>query len=234
MFEWDEPRLYKFLWFCSTIFDWRDPMHHLWSKRTSFWSLPEAVYILYSLWALWPLFQHLHHFTTKSPRQRRHQHDSATLSSAYSVSTLRHSQVTSVVPSPAWLVNNITPRVMSPWQHHCLHDSVVTPHHGQVASATPSLAWLKGLMRTSSTSHPTWRFTNNQALGLEEYHSNWKHDLGTHLSTSLTMTWGESIITTILWDTSSNQLSHIYNSIFFRVNTYALLYFQLVNILPLV
>jgi hypothetical protein len=32
-------------------------------------------------------------------------------------------------------------------------------------------------------------------------------------------------------DTSSNQLSHIHNSIFFRINTYVLFYFQLVNLL---
>jgi hypothetical protein len=35
----------------------------------------------------------------------------------------------------------------------------------------------------------------------------------------------------MLWDASSNQLSHIHHNIFFRVNTYVLLYFQLVNIL---
>jgi hypothetical protein len=31
--EWDKTWLYGFLWFCSTIHDWKNPMHHLWKKR---------------------------------------------------------------------------------------------------------------------------------------------------------------------------------------------------------
>jgi hypothetical protein len=86
--------------------------------------------------------QHRHHTMTKSPQQRRHQHDSTL--------TSRRGHVASAAPSPAWLDNAVTNmtwylhRAMakSPRQCHHQHDLASTSRHGQVASAVPSLAWL--------------------------------------------------------------------------------------------
>jgi hypothetical protein len=104
--------------------------------------------------------------------------------------------------APVWLNNDIAPRPMLPRRHRHQH-------------------WLRGLTQTSPTSHPT--------LELEEYHSNQQPDSGTCLLTSPTLTRGERVITTMLWDTSPNQLSHFLSCILSWVNIS--IYFQLVNIL---
>jgi hypothetical protein len=80
-------------------------------------------------------------------------------------------------------------------------------------------------MRTSPTSHPIYRFTIDPALGLKEYHSNRQRGSGTVLPTSPTSTRGERVITTMLWDISSNQLSHFISCIFFGVNVSYSIYF---------
>jgi hypothetical protein len=67
---------------------------------------------------------------------------------------------------------------------------------------------------TFSTSNPTRRFIIDQTLELEEYHSNRQSDLGTLLPSSPTSTRDKRVVTIMLWDTSSNQVSHIHNSIF--------------------
>jgi hypothetical protein len=86
-------------------------------------------------------------------------------------------------------------------------------------------------MQTSPTNHPTQRFTTDQALGLKEYHSNRQPDSDTRQLTSLTLTQGKHVVSTMLLDTSPNQLSRFLSCIFFRVNVFISIYFQLVNIL---
>jgi hypothetical protein len=84
--------------------------------------------------------------------------------------------------------------------------------------------------RTSLTSSPAWRFTTRLGGGgLEESYSNRQPDSGTLLPILLTSTRSERVITTMIWDTSSNQLSHFLSYILSRVNIS--IYFQLVNIL---
>jgi hypothetical protein len=92
-------------------------------------------------------------------------------------------------------------------------------------SASSSSAGLWDSVRTFPTSNPTQRFIIDQALELEEYHSNRQSDLGTLLPSSPTSTRDKRVVTIMLWDTSSNQISHIHNNIYFSVNTYVLLYF---------
>jgi hypothetical protein len=140
-----------------------------------------------------------HRSTPKSPRQRRCQQELA-------------------MPSPTWLSiyiaswpSRLSSTVGSRTQHH-RHQ-----HHSG------------GLMFASPTSNPAQGFTVDQALRHEEYHSDQRPDSGTHLPTSLTSTRGERAISSILWDTSPNQLSHFLRCILFWVNTS--IYFQLVNIL---
>jgi hypothetical protein len=136
--------------------------------------------------------------------------------------------VASAAPSPARPGNDITPWLTSTQQRHGQHR--LGSATANIAAAVMSPAGVEGLARTSLTSNLTQRFTTDQSRRLQEYFFNWWPDSGTLLPTSPTSTRGEHIITTMLWETSSNQLSHIYNSIFFRVNTYVLLYFQLINI----
>jgi hypothetical protein len=149
--------------------------------------------------------RHRHCAAAKLPRQRHHQHDSAP--------TLRHGQVTSAAPSPAWLGGHITPWPTSPRQWRHQHDS------GAWRLLTRLAVRLGG--------SPPIRLE-----GLDEYHSNRQLDSGTFSTTSSTTTLGECVVTTMLWDTLLKQLSHFLSCILFRVNIS--IYFQLVNILPLV
>jgi hypothetical protein len=180
-------------------------------------------------------------------RQCHRQHDSMSISC--------RDQVSSVTPSQAWLDNITMPWPTSPCQHYHQHDSELTSCHGQVAlspawlgmyimlqpsrrgivtanigSAAPSPAWLGDLMRTFPMSNLTQRFTT-RALGLKKCHSKRRSNSDTLLPTSLTLTWGERVITTMLSDTSLNQLSHLLSYIFFRVNASISIYCRLVNIL---
>jgi hypothetical protein len=82
---------------------------------------------------------------------------------------------------------------------------------------------------TFSSSNLTQRFTADQAQGHEEYHSNQLLNSGALLPISLTSTRGERVVTTMIWDTSPNQLSHFLSCILFLVNIS--IYFQLVNII---
>jgi hypothetical protein len=130
-----------------------------------------------------------------------------------------------------------TPDLVAPWpmssqQHHRQQDSTAMSRYDQcrlssvtvnVASAAPSSTWLRGLSHTSLTNNLPQRFTADQALGHEEYHSNWQPDSGALLSTSLAWTRGERIITVMIWDTSPNQLSHFLSCILFWVNMFDLL-----------
>jgi hypothetical protein len=120
----------------------------------------------------------------------------------------RHGQDVSKVSSSAWLDNDI----MS-WPSRL--DSVIAGGTRQQHCATTSMVWqrrhpyrLEGLMCTSLTRNLTQRFTADQALRLEEYHSNQQPNSGALYPTSLTLTWSELIVTTMIWDTSSNQLNH--------------------------
>jgi hypothetical protein len=65
----------------------------------------------------------------------------------------------SVAPSSARLDSNIMSRLTSPQQHHRQHDSISTSCHDQVIPVAPSLSWLGGLIHTSPTGRPAWRFT---------------------------------------------------------------------------
>jgi hypothetical protein len=164
--------------------------------------------------------------------------------------TSHHGQLVRAASSSAQLSTDIVPR-------SCLPSSVITSkiqqrHYAMinVASATPSSARLhsdivscpsrfgstitnmtRGLVFTSLTSNPTQRFTTDQARRLKEYCSNRQLDSGTLLPTSLTSTRDERVITTMLWDASSNQLSHFLSCIFFPSNVSISIYFQLVNLL---
>jgi hypothetical protein len=115
-----------------------------------------------------------------------------------------------------------------PRQCHRQYDSTETSRHGQrrlsgtIANMTRQRhrATTKsprqllhqhdsgGLACTSSTSNLTWRITADQARGLEKYFSDQRPDSGTLLPTTPTSTQGERVITTMIWDTSANQLSH--------------------------
>jgi hypothetical protein len=99
--------------------------------------------------------------------------------------------------------------------------------HGQRRLNSTIAGMTQRLGATSPTSHPTQRFTTDQTQGLQDCHSNWRSNSGTFLPTSSASTWGEHVIATMLWDTSSNQLSHFLSCILFWVNI--LIYFQLVN-----
>jgi hypothetical protein len=151
------------------------------------------------------------------------------------------------MPSPTWLDSDSTPRLMSPQQYHHLHDSaachgllapavphqhdsVVTSRHCQhcLGSAATSITRGLGVYFSDRQSDSE---VHHQALGVKECHSNQWPDSGTCLPTLLTSNRGERVVTNKIIGHSSNQLSHFHNSIFFRVNTYVLLYFQLVNIL---
>jgi hypothetical protein len=54
--------------------------------------------------------------------------------------------------------------------------------------------------------------------GLGAYFPDQQPDSDTLLPTSLTLTRVERVITTMIWDTSPNQLSHFLSCILFRVN----------------
>jgi hypothetical protein len=68
---------------------------------------------------------------------------------------------------------------------------------------------------------------HHQDLGLKECHSNLRPDSGTQLPTSPILNQGERVVTnTGLWDTLSNQLSHIHHSVFFPVSAYVCFIFN--------
>jgi hypothetical protein len=128
---------------------------------------------------------------------------------------------------PAW-------QLIRQRHRHRQHDSASTLCHNQVtlAVSSPSPAWLSDSVHTSLISNMTQRFITDQSRGLQEYFSDRRRDLSMLLPIMSTLTWGDLIITTMLWDALPNQLSHFLSCILFWVNTS--IYFQLVNILPLV
>jgi hypothetical protein len=116
-------------------------------------------------------------------------------------------------------------------------DSISISYCSQVASAVPLSAWFDiyiaswpsrldgtiinrtwGSAHTFLTSNPTQMFIADQPLGLEEYYSNRRPDLDTLLPSLRTSTWGECVVTTMIWNTSSNQLSPFLSCILFWVN----------------
>jgi hypothetical protein len=140
--------------------------------------------------------------------------------SSSSASTSYHGQVISAASSSTWLGIDIAP------QSSHLESAVVsiTRYRHHVAAAP-----LGGLARTSPISNSTQKITADQTKGLDKYHSNRQPDSDVLLPTSLTSTRGERVITTMIWDTSSNQLSHFLSYILSQVNI--LIYFQMINIL---
>jgi hypothetical protein len=111
-------------------------------------------------------------------RQRYHQHNSITtshhgqdhLGSIIASMTRQQYHATANIASLTWHWHHAAAK--SPRQYHRQYDSTFITRHSQVASAAPSPAWLRGLAFSSPTSNSTRMFTADQALGLEEYHSN--------------------------------------------------------------
>jgi hypothetical protein len=165
----------------------------------------------------------------------------------------RHNQVASPAPSPspAWLGNDIVTRpshlgstiasmtrqwhratTKSPRQCHCQHDSVVTSHHSQCRIGSTVISVTRGLdayfPNQSSDSEVHYR-SGFRARRVPLQPTSWLRYPTTYIINfkSRRVHRHQQDYGTLRW----NQLSHIHNSIFFRVNTYVLLYFQLVNIL---
>jgi hypothetical protein len=88
----------------------------------------------------------------------------------------------SAAPSPTWLDNDIT----LTWQRPCRHDSVATSCHcpHQLGSVVTSMTW--GLGAYFPENNLTWRFTIDQAQGLEEYFIDERSDSGGSMSFSPT------------------------------------------------
>jgi hypothetical protein len=101
-----------------------------------------------------------------------------------------------------------------PRQRRCHSDLASTLHRGQIISAAPSPARLEGLARTSPTSNLTRKFTTDQTQGLLECFSDGWPDSDTLLPTTPALTQGKHVVTTMIWDTSLNQLSHFLSCIF--------------------
>jgi hypothetical protein len=141
-------------------------------------------------------------------------------------STSHCDQVTSATPSLAWLSIDIMPRpshfdssvASMTWQCHRQLDSVAALRHYQHGSAAPSSGWLRASTHTSPTINPTRRITTDQTRGLQEYSSDRWPNSGTFLPTAPTSTRGEHVVTTMIWDTKPNQLSHFLSYILFWVN----------------
>jgi hypothetical protein len=128
--------------------------------------------------------------------------------------------------------------VKSSQQQTSYHGIDIAPQSSHLESAIVSItryrhhvaaAPLGGLARTSPISNSTQKITTDQTKGLDKYHSNRQPDSDVLLPTSLTSTRGEHVIITMIWDTSSNQLSHFLSYILSQVNI--LIYFQMINIL---
>jgi hypothetical protein len=126
-------------------------------------------------------------------RHHHHQHNSASTSCLDSaIASMTQHQRRAVAKLPR--------------QHHRRHDSVATSRHDQhrLGSTVISMTWELGA------------YFPDQQSDSEVHHRSGSRAGGVPLQPiSPTSTRGECVITTMLWDTSPNQLSHFLSCIIF-------------------